>query len=241
MSFKLAKPIPGFPLYKVTRDGTVWSVHTSPTRELTPWTGPRGYQSVRLYRDTESYFKLVHRLVLMAWDRVPRPGEQCRHLNGDPSDNRLSNLAWGTAQENQDDRARHGTKCIGEAHPMAQLSAEEVLAIRRRYRDEDVSQQELGASYGVGRSMIGRVVRGENWEHVGGPILGQDHSVHGSRTLAKINPDLVEEIRTRYRDENVSQTQLAKEYGLTDRSSVSHIVRGVSWKHAPGPVKGQDY
>lgn len=33
----------------------------------------------------------------------------CRHLNGNPYDNRLENLAWGTPSENMLDKVRHGT------------------------------------------------------------------------------------------------------------------------------------
>ena len=52
----------------------------------------------------------VHTLVLTAFvGPRPSPEIEVRHLNGVRSDNRLSNLAWGTASENAYDRVRHGT------------------------------------------------------------------------------------------------------------------------------------
>jgi len=45
----------------------------------------------------------------MAFRGLPKPGEVCRHLNGNPHDNRLDNLSWGTPSENMLDKARHGT------------------------------------------------------------------------------------------------------------------------------------
>ena len=51
----------------------------------------------------------VHRLVLEAFVGPCPPGQQCRHLNGIPTDNRLENLAWGTPSEDNFDRIRHGT------------------------------------------------------------------------------------------------------------------------------------
>ncbi len=51
----------------------------------------------------------VHVLVAEAFIG-PRPeGSECRHLNGNPADNRVSNLAWGTRSENNRDAVAHGT------------------------------------------------------------------------------------------------------------------------------------
>ena len=51
----------------------------------------------------------VHRLVLLAFvGRPSRKGMVARHKDGDPANNRLGNLAWGTAQENWQDRKQHG-------------------------------------------------------------------------------------------------------------------------------------
>jgi hypothetical protein len=51
---------------------------------------------------------LVHRLVLLTFRSGPSPGQVCRHLNGNPVDNRLENLVWGTISENVQDRLTHG-------------------------------------------------------------------------------------------------------------------------------------
>lgn len=49
----------------------------------------------------------VHRAVLFAFVGAPAKGLVARHLNGDKRDNRIENLAWGTSQENAQDRSRH--------------------------------------------------------------------------------------------------------------------------------------
>lgn len=56
----------------------------------------------------------IHQLVLEAFVGPCPPGMECRHLDGDPSNNKLSNLAWGTPQENANDRISHGTTNKGK-------------------------------------------------------------------------------------------------------------------------------
>lgn len=51
----------------------------------------------------------VHRLVLSAFVGECPPGQEGCHDNGDPFDNRLGNLYWGTHSQNMLDKQRHGT------------------------------------------------------------------------------------------------------------------------------------
>lgn len=68
-------------------------------------TGKRGYPVVKFYPGGTV---CVHTLVLTTFVE-PRPdGADARHLDGNPLNNRLDNLAWGTRIENVADMARHG-------------------------------------------------------------------------------------------------------------------------------------
>jgi len=67
-----------------------------------------GHLGVTLCRDNREHQVHVHVLVLEAFVGACPPGQECRHINGDSSDNRLGNLAWGTRRQNSADRARHG-------------------------------------------------------------------------------------------------------------------------------------
>lgn len=105
-------PVPGYEgLYEVSDQGHVRSVPRHGTRggALRPWLDRKGYAMVRLYRGARQKGLSTHRLVLLAFVGPPGPGQQCRHLDGDSSNNRLANLAWGTRSENARDRVRHGT------------------------------------------------------------------------------------------------------------------------------------
>lgn len=52
---------------------------------------------------------LIHRLVLEMFIGPCPDGMECRHLDGNPLNNRLDNLRWGTHLENMEDRRRHGS------------------------------------------------------------------------------------------------------------------------------------
>lgn len=83
------------------------SVRTGRVRRL--GTHGNGHKQVLLHRDGKQYKCFVHALVLEAFV-APRPdGMVCCHNNGDPADNRVENLRWGTASDNMQDSLKHGT------------------------------------------------------------------------------------------------------------------------------------
>lgn len=69
-----------------------------------------GYRVIDVRREGEKRSRgaLVHRLVLEAFVGPCPPGMQTRHLDGDPGNNHLGNLRWGTPAENNRDTLRHG-------------------------------------------------------------------------------------------------------------------------------------
>jgi hypothetical protein len=106
--------------------------------------------------------RLVHQLVLEAFVG-PRP-ESCeaRHLDGDPSNNKLDNLAWGTKAENQADKLRHGTILRGTANPASKLNESDVLAIRA----SNERQVDLAHFYGVTQPIISAIRLRKIWKHI---------------------------------------------------------------------------
>ena len=81
-------------------------------RKLT--THPRGHLIVSLRAPGQKMFcAKVHRLVLEAFVGPCPDGMECCHNNGDPADNRVENLRWGTHTENIHDRRRHHTNRNG--------------------------------------------------------------------------------------------------------------------------------
>ena len=109
-------PIPGWEgQYEVSDQGSVRSLDryiTFPYGRrraagcvLSPGVRPDGHLNVSLCGKS----KLVHQLVMLAFVGERPDGFEVCHNNGDPADNRLENLRYGTASDNGRDRVRHGT------------------------------------------------------------------------------------------------------------------------------------
>lgn len=118
------RPVVGYQgLYEVSSDGqvrrlprvnTYFAYGRTITRLLrgsllTPQTLPKGYKHLQLSKDGNYRRVYIHRLVLEAFVGPPGPNQQACHNNGDPADNRVENLRWGTVSDNNRDQVRHGT------------------------------------------------------------------------------------------------------------------------------------
>lgn len=163
------------PGYRVGDDGSVWSciervgngrfAHaiTDEWHELKGVAfNPSGYLKVALGATDQ---RQVHRLVLEAFVGPCPPGMQCRHLDGNPKNNRLENLCWGTSKENHEDAARHGRFAYGERHRGAKLDGSKVIEILGQIARGD-SQHAIARRFGVTQSVISRINSGRRWKHI---------------------------------------------------------------------------
>ena len=106
------KEIPDFPGYCINNVGEVWSKPRKwrvRPKFLKPAIDKDGYLRVRLYRNTKPYVRGIHQCVLETFVGPCPTNFVCRHLNGNPRDNTLNNLTWGTRSENNKDAFKHGT------------------------------------------------------------------------------------------------------------------------------------
>ena len=104
------KPVVGYEgLYEVSSLGRVKSLPRNTTHGgiMKPYiNGRNGYAYIRLTKDGKPTQRRVHKLVMMAFD--PRPTGNyydknftINHIDGDKTNNNLSNLEWCTQSENQ--------------------------------------------------------------------------------------------------------------------------------------------
>lgn len=123
--------------------------------ELLP--GEDGHLRVMLYRDGKTYREFVHHLVLSVFDRLGETGEQTCHRDGDPSNNVLPNLRWGTQSDNWQDRKRHGNR-----RSYAKLTPVQVEQIRAFFASGTLIPK-LASEFGVSDTQIRNIVDGVQW------------------------------------------------------------------------------
>jgi hypothetical protein len=122
-----------------------------------------GYRWVKFGRSAQIR---VHVLVLETFVE-PRPeGLVCRHLDGNPLNNHVGNLRWGTLEENYADRRLHGTHNTGSRHGRALINEDDARVIKQRLAAGE-KHQVIAADFGVKRGVVSCISAGRSWTHVG--------------------------------------------------------------------------
>jgi DNA-binding CsgD family transcriptional regulator len=205
---------------------------------LSPGKTISGYLQVSLCKDGVPEKVLVHRLVAEAFfGPAPSPDHEVNHRNGDKNINTTENLEWVTRRENlRHAREELGVKMTnvrprGEQQGHSVLTRRDVERIRELYASGEHIQAELAEMFGVSKSAISLVVRGENWRHVGGPI--SNIPARGEACYnAKLTRDDVVEIRRLYATGGYSYREIGEMFGISPVSAFD-VVRRRTWKHVP--------
>jgi hypothetical protein len=162
--------VPGWPDYRVGSDGSVWTSKLGANggwrRMATPPYPVTLYPRVSLSQQNVRTDFTVHHLVLLAFVG-PRPAgaNVCRHLDGNPSNNSIENLKWGTFRENEADKAAHGRRPLGESVFGSKLTADKVKEIRRMHA-AGISAYRLAKMFRVWHSTACRIVNRVTWKHL---------------------------------------------------------------------------
>lgn len=125
--------VPDWPDYAAASNGFIWSSKTGEWRRLIGKIDRAGRPAVTLRHRGKQKAPIVAVLVLAAFRGSAPAGMECCHSDGDPINNRLSNLRWDTRSNNHRDAVCHGTHTgcrRGEAHAATTIPFETVCAIR---------------------------------------------------------------------------------------------------------------
>lgn len=154
--------------YEITEYGEVYSTKKrwkKGKKKLVQFPDKDGYQCVTICSQDGRCTARVHRLVADQYlESPPSERHEIRHLDGDTKNNHYSNLAWGTHQENIDDRERHGKTSRCEHRWNAKLTQDQVDRIRfLRGRVKRGYWAHLARALGVTKTAIYSVLRNKSW------------------------------------------------------------------------------
>ena len=155
-------PIPGYENhYLVSVSGFVMRVGG---KVLKSGTSSGGYQTVSLCQDGVQKSHRVHRLVLLGWVGPCQDGHEVNHINSHKSDNRLENLEYVTRSQNiRHSLANGARRANGSDVGTSKLTEAQVLFIRKV---QGVTDQETAEAFGVSRTHVSSLRRGQNWAHL---------------------------------------------------------------------------
>ena len=95
----------------------------------------------------------------------------CRHFpDRNPSNNRISNLQWGTRAENEADKEIHGTRLRGEQNGYCHYTQSQVMEVLLLHAAGH-SQASIIRKTGIPQGQVHRFVHRQLWKHLTVPLL----------------------------------------------------------------------
>lgn len=149
------RQIPGYEgIYEIDENAVVRTVEGKKThstrcgiriwkqRVLKQKTDRGGYKRVTLYKEKRSKTWLVHRLVAITFLENPNSFEMVNHIDGNPSNNSISNLEWCNSKHN-----------VNHAFDNGLMPSSKRIILKNIITGEEFSfRSQASASYFLGKS-----------------------------------------------------------------------------------------
>lgn len=175
------KPVKGFEnFYEVSEDGrikTIQRIIVLPTHSylkkekiLTQFKDGRGYMHVKLYDGKGKPKSLcTHRVVASTFIfNNDETKLEVNHIDGNKLNNAVSNLEWCTRGENIKHAytLRDPKSYKGSGNKNSKLTEEQVINIRKEYKNNKTTYKQLAYKNNVGITLIGYIINNKIWNHV---------------------------------------------------------------------------
>lgn len=164
---RVFKPIPGYPGYAISSDG-VLSAPTRGGNRIFKYPAKTYKKGKYPHYYIKGKYYLCHHLVMLTWGE-PKPfeGAYLRHIDDDPNNFSISNLAWGTGKDNYRDFIinHYDEWRAGRAHHKQKLKVEQVIEILKRL-DSGEQGSKIAREFGLSNRAIYSIKEGKTWNYV---------------------------------------------------------------------------
>lgn len=153
--------------YYANDDGSIYSEISNKT--LNYQKDKDGYAKVRLMStDGKRHRYSVHRLILENFSPIDNMATmQVNHIDGNKMNNRLENLEWVTASENNCHKYKIGLATQqGEFNGNSKLTEYQVLEIIVLLLSHKYTYKQIAEKFGVDVETISAIKRKKNWKHL---------------------------------------------------------------------------
>jgi len=142
--------IKDFSDYMISPLGYVYSCKGGRRELLQFGTIKTGHRFVYLFKDGKGHKRYIHRLVLETFMGACPKGMEAMHLDGNPSNNKVDNLQWGTRSQNL-----RMSNLVGK---YSKVSAYDISMIRYYYKTKTLNQYELAKMFKISQPAVNDIV-----------------------------------------------------------------------------------
>ena len=148
------KVIPGYSKYALSKCGRLFK--TFDHSEVEVFIGKNGYRQAWIWRGKKclKHPKLIYRLMAKTF-LPPKPSDKhlVRHLDGNPHNDSVDNLAWGTHKQNMQDLRKHNKQ---RASLSNELKSEIMKAVKKSGKTVE-QRRKLAEMFNVGFTTVDRI------------------------------------------------------------------------------------
>ena len=160
------------PIYKISNMNRIYNTISQKILSVKIKKNGNGYYSVKLrtydsyppYKTNRTYS--MHRLLLASFNPIDGMEDlYVNHIDGNKSNNELSNLEWCTPSENLKHAYNLGLAkgLSGDDSPYSTISSKDVHRACEMYETSNFTIQEIADILGVRKSVIVNIVTGNSW------------------------------------------------------------------------------
>ena len=162
------RKIEGFPNYTISNLGRVCSTKREQAVILKARKNRYGYLQVYLCNENKKFYnKKVHRLVASAFISNHNDNTEVNHINGNKTDNNVSNLEWITHSENLKHAFATGLQSNAGIHnPCTHLTEAQVSEIYRLAHVGSLTQKEIGGLFGIKQRTVSNIKTRRSWKEL---------------------------------------------------------------------------